>query len=82
MSVANLKGNKMKMPNLGDKVTLSDHSDACVYTVAEVYTSKGMLWVQLIYINDGGMLVKAGGVDATLLMQPTVEQLNNSEVTQ
>jgi hypothetical protein len=65
----------MKMPNLGDQVVLSDHKHACVYTVAEVYTSMGMLWVKLTYVNDGGRVVDAGGVDATLLMQPTKEQL-------
>ena len=65
----------MKIPKIGDQVVLSDNPDACVYTVAEVYSSSGIVWAALTYVNDAGMLVKAGGVDASLLMQPTLDEV-------
>jgi hypothetical protein len=65
----------MKIPNVGDKVVLSNHPDACVYTVYETYSSNGVVWAALTYVNDAGRVVTAGGVDASLLKQPTKEQL-------
>jgi hypothetical protein len=58
----------MKMPNLGDQVVLSNKPDATVYTVSEVYSSSGVVWAKLTYVNDGGRVVEAGGVDASLLL--------------
>lgn len=79
-----LQTRKLKsLPRVGDKVVLSDHKDAQVYTVTEVAQRSsgacGTFYVaQLMYINDGGMLCDAGGVDCSSLLLPSDEQLNLS----
>lgn len=74
-----LQTRKLKgLPRVGDKVVLSNHKDACVYTVTEV-AQRGTFYVaQLMYVNDGGMLCNAGGVDCSSLLLPSEEQLSNS----
>lgn len=70
------------IPRVGDKVVLSDHKDAQVYTITEMYSrssADGMrLIAELMYINDGGMVCNAGGVDCSSLLLPSDQQLNNS----
>lgn len=81
---AQLQTRKLKgLPRVGDKVVLSDHKDAQVYTVTEVAQRSsgacGTFYVaQLMYVNDGGMQCDAGGVDCSSLLIPSDEQLNNS----
>lgn len=78
---AQLQTRKMKgLPRVGDKAVLSDHKDAQVYTISEVYqASCGTRFIaQLTYVNDAGMLCKAGGVDCSSLLLPSDEQLNAS----
>ena len=71
-----------KLPSVGDKVVLSDHPSAQVYTITEVYSSNHAqgkrLVAQLMYVNDGGMQCNAGGVDCSSLLLPTEQQLNAS----
>lgn len=74
MSATRLKS----LPHVGDKVVLSDHKDACIYTVNEVYQRGTAIIAQLTYVNDGGMLCNAGGVDCSSLLLPSDEQLSNS----
>jgi hypothetical protein len=66
-----------KLPRVGDKVVLSDHPTAQVYTVTEVYsaTCGTRLVAQLMYISEYGMHCNAGGVDVSSLMTPTEQQL-------
>lgn len=70
------------MPRVGDKAVLSDHKDACVYTITEVAQRSGVCGTfyvaQLMYINDAGMQCNAGGVDVASLLIPSDEQLNAS----
>ena len=70
------------MPRVGDKAVLSDHKDACVYTIAEVYQASrptGVFYIaQLMYVNDADMQCNAGGVDVASLLIPSDEQLNAS----
>lgn len=80
---AQLQTRKMKgLPRVGDKAVLSDHKDAQVYTVSEVYQASrptGVFYVaQLTYVNDAGMLCSAGGVDCSSLLLPSDVQLNAS----
>lgn len=76
---AQLQTRKLKgLPRVGDKVVLSDHKDAQVYTVTEVAQRGTAVIAQLMYINDAGMLCNAGGVDCSSLLQPSEEQLNAS----
>lgn len=71
-----------RLPRVGDKVVLSDHPTAQVYTITEVYSSthaqSKRLVAQLMYVNDSGMQCNAGGVDVASLLIPTEEQLSNS----
>lgn len=78
-----LQTRKLKgLPRVGDKVVLSDHKDAQVYTVTEVAQRSGACGTfyvaQLMYINDAGMQCNAGGVDVASLLIPSDEQLNAS----
>lgn len=79
-----LQTRKLKaLPHVGDKVVLSDHKDAQVYTVTEVAQRSsgafGTFYVaQLMYVNDCGMQCDAGGVDCSILLLPSDEQLNAS----
>lgn len=70
------------IPRVGDKVVLSDHPSAQVYTITEVYSSTHAqgkrLVAQLMYVNDGGKQCNAGGVDCSSLLLPTEQQLNAS----
>lgn len=70
------------MPRVGDKAVLSDHKDACVYTITEVAQRSGACGTfyvaQLMYVNDAGMQCNAGGVDVASLLIPSDEQLNAS----
>lgn len=70
------------IPRVGDRVVLSDHPSAQVYTITEVYSSthaqSKRLVAQLMYVNDSGMQYNAGGVDVASLLIPTEEQLSNS----
>lgn len=76
---AQLQKRKIKgIPRVGDKVVLSDHKDACVYTVTETAQRGTAIIAQLMYINDGGMRCNAGGVDCSSLLLPSEEQLSNS----
>jgi hypothetical protein len=65
------------IPRVGDKVVLSDHPTAQVYTVTEVASVAGgtRLVAQLMYISEYGMHCNAGGVDVSSLMTPTEQQL-------
>jgi hypothetical protein len=65
------------VPRVGDKVVLSDHPTAQVYTVTEVASVAGgtRLVAQLMYISEYGMHCNAGGVDVSSLMTPTEQQL-------
>jgi hypothetical protein len=65
------------VPRVGDKVVLSDHPTAQVYTVTEVASVVGgtRLVAQLMYISEYGMHCNAGGVDVSSLMTPTEQQL-------
>lgn len=69
-----------KLPRVGDKVVLSDHPSAQVYTITEVYSAQcgTRIIAQLMYINDGGMQCRAGGVDVSSLLQPSEQQLTHS----
>ena len=74
-----LQTRKLKaLPRVGDKVVLSDHKDACVYTVTEVAQRGTAVIAQLIYVNDAGMVCSAVGVDCSNLLIPSDEQLNLS----
>lgn len=74
-----LQTRKLKgLPRVDDKVVLSDHKDAQVYTVTEVAQRNNIYVAQLMYVNDGGMLCNAGGVDCSSLMLPSDQQLSNS----
>jgi hypothetical protein len=64
------------IPSPGDKVTLSNHESACVYTITETYSSKGAVFAQLMYVNMSGRVVNAGAVDVASLHSPTPTQLN------
>jgi len=76
---AQLQSRKLKtLPRVGDKVVLSDHKDAQVYTVTEVAQCGTAVIAQLMYVNDAGMQCNAGGVDCSSLLLPSDEQLNNS----
>lgn len=76
---AQLQTRKLKaLPRVGDKVVLSDHKDACVYTITEVAQRGTAVIAQLMYVNDGGMLCNAGGVDCSSLLLPSDEQLLNN----
>jgi hypothetical protein len=68
------------IPRVGDKVVLSDHPTAQVYTVTEVASVAGgtRLVAQLMYISEYGMHCNAGGVDVSLLLTPSDEQLTTS----
>ena len=68
------------VPRVGDKVVLSDHPTAQVYTVTEVASVAGgtRLVAQLMYISEYGMHCNAGGVDVSSLMTPSDEQLATS----
>jgi hypothetical protein len=68
------------IPRVGDKVVLSDHPTAQVYTVTEVASVAGgtRLVAQLMYISEYGMHCNAGGVDVSSLMTPSDEQLTTS----
>ena len=68
------------VPRVGDKVVLSDHPTAQVYTVTEVASVAGgtRLVAQLMYISEYGMHCNAGGVDVSLLLTPSDEQLTTS----
>jgi len=68
------------VPRVGDKVVLSDHPTAQVYTVTEVASVAGgtRLVAQLMYISEYGMHCNAGGVDVSSLMTPSPEQLTTS----
>ena len=76
---AQLQSRKLKtLPRVGDKVVLSDHPSAQVYTVTEVTQRGTAVIAQLMYVNDAGMQCNAGGVDCSSLLLPSDEQLNNS----
>jgi hypothetical protein len=68
------------VPRVGDKVVLSDHPTAQVYTVTEVASVAGgtRLVAQLMYVSEYGMHCNAGGVDVSSLMTPSPEQLTTS----
>jgi hypothetical protein len=68
------------VPRVGDKVVLSDHLTAQVYTVTEVASVAGgtRLVAQLMYVSEYGMHCNAGGVDVSSLMTPSPEQLTTS----
>jgi len=68
------------VPRVGDKVVLSDHPTAQVYTVTEVASvaSGTRLVAQLMYISEYGMHCDAGGVDVSLLLTPSDKQLTTS----
>ena len=68
------------VPRVGDKVVLSDHPTAQVYTVTEVASVAGgtRLVAQLMYVSEYGMHCNAGGVDVSSLMTPSDEQLTTS----
>ena len=69
-----------KLPRVGDKVVMNDNIDAQVYTVIEAYSSScnTRIMVQLTYINEFGKRCKCGAVDASILLQPSKQQLNAS----
>lgn len=68
------------IPRVGDKVVLSDHPTAQVYTVNEVASvaSGTRMVAQLTYVSEYGKLCNAGAVDVSSLMTPTDEQLTTS----
>jgi hypothetical protein len=75
-----VKQKRKTIPRVGDKVVLSDHPTAQVYTVTEVASVAGgtRLVAQLMYISEYGMHCNAGGVDVSSLMTPSDEQLTTS----
>jgi hypothetical protein len=76
-----LQKRKPKMVNVGNKVVLSEHKDAQVYTVTEVYSVTGLynkrLMAKLMYVSEYGKLCDAGAADVSSLMMPSDEQLAN-----
>ena len=68
------------IPHVGDKVVLSDHKDAQVYTVTEVANVAGgtRLVAQLMYVSEYGKLCNAGGVDVASLLIPSDAQLKKA----
>jgi hypothetical protein len=76
---AQLQQRKCGMVRVGDRVVLSDHKDAQVYDVTEVYSvSNGTrLVATLTYVSEYGRLCNAGGVDVSSLMTPTDAQMAN-----
>lgn len=66
------------IPSPGDKVVLSNHESACVYTVTETYSRGGAVFAQLMYVNMSGRVVNAGGVDVSSLHSPTPSQIKQA----
>lgn len=76
---AQLQTHKLtKLPRVGDKVVLSDHPSAQVYTVTEVAQRGTSVIAQLMYVSEYGKQCNAGGVDCSSLLQPSEQQLNAS----
>ena len=67
-----------KLPRVGDKVVLSDHPSAQVYTITEVAQRGTSVIAQLMYVSEYGKQCNAGGVDCSSLLQPSEQQLSNS----
>ncbi len=70
----------MKQFNTGDRVVLSNHPDAQVYTINKLYWRKvgrNTRWfsAELTYVSEYGRHCNAGAVDVSLLMTPSDEQL-------
>jgi len=68
----------MKIVKVNDKVVISDNVDTQIYTVDEVFSSKGIIKAKLVYQRLDGATANAGIVDVSLLKRPTFEQLNHS----
>ncbi len=74
-----LQTRKLKaLPRVGDKVVLSDHPSAQVYTITEVAQRGTAFVAQLMYVSEYGKHCNAGGVDCSSLLQPSEQQLNAS----
>jgi hypothetical protein len=69
---------------VGDKVTLSDHPTAQIYTVTEVNSVDGFCHkyfvAHLMYVSEYGKQCSAGAVDVSSLMMPTAEQMKGIAV--
>lgn len=70
------------IPRVGDKVVLSDHKDAQVYTITEVYSHSSAVGMRLVahlmYVSEYGKQCNGGDVDCSSLLLPSEEQLNRS----
>ena len=62
----------------GDRVVMSDHPTAQIYTVSEVYgvANNTRIMAQLMYVSEYGKVCSAGSVDVSTMLTPSVEQLN------
>ena len=69
---------RTKLPRVGDKVVLSDHPSAQVYTITEVAQRGTAFVAQLMYVSEYGKQCNAGGVDVSSLLQPSEQQLTSS----
>lgn len=70
-----------KLPRVGDKVVLSDHPTAQVYTITEAYSMTGTqrrIVAKLMYVSEFGKRCDAGAVDVSSLLLPSEQQLSNS----
>ena len=70
-----------RLPRVGDKVVLSDHPSAQVYTITEAYSVTGkqkQIMAKLMYVSEYGKRCNAGTVDVSSLLQPSEQQLSNS----
>ena len=78
---AQLQQRRCKTVRVGDRVVLSDHKDAQVYTVSEVYSvaDSTRLLATLTYVSEYGRLCNAGGADVSCLMMPSEQQLRNAQ---
>ncbi len=76
---AQLQKRRCGLVRVGDHVVLSDHKDAQVYTVSEVYSVANgtRLVATLTYVSEYGRLCNAGGVDVASLMVPSDVQMAN-----
>lgn len=78
--IAELAPRRIKgMPRVGDRVVMSDHPTAQVYTIVEVAQRSGWCHTyfvaSLMYVSEYGKECSAGAVDVSTLLLPSEEQL-------